>query len=157
REFELVREAVGAIRQIRAEYNIGPGARVAARVGGAGQDAARVLAEEAALIGHLARAQVAASDGARAGEAAAHAVLSDGSHVLVPLAGAIDLGKECGRLRGELEQLATLRAGLEQRLGNERFVTRAKPEVVEGERRRLQELTTRAEQLSAKVHALCGG
>ena len=157
REFELVREAVGAIRQIRAEYNVAPGARVGARVGGAADAAARVLTEESALIGHLARATVSAGDGARAGEAAAHAVLSDGSHVLVPLAGAIDLGKECGRLRGELEQLAALKAGIEQRLGNERFVTRAKPDVVEGERRRLQELTTRAEQLSAKVQTLCGG
>ncbi|HEY7894145.1 MAG TPA: valine--tRNA ligase [Gemmatimonadaceae bacterium] len=157
REFELVREAVGAIRQIRAEYNIAPGARVGARVGGAAHAAERVLTEESALIGHLARATVSTGDGARDGEAAAHAVLSDGSHILVPLAGAIDLGKECGRLRGELEQLATLKAGIEQRLGNERFVTRAKPDVVEGERRRLQELTTRAEQLSAKVQTLCGG
>ena len=157
REFELVRETVGAIRQIRAEYNIAPGARVAARVGGAQERAGRVLAEEASLIGHLARADVSAGDGAGDGEAAAHAVLSDGSHVRVPLAGAIDLGKECGRLRGELEQLASLRAGIEQRLGNERFVTRAKPEVVAGERRRLEELTTRAAQLTAKVHTLCGG
>jgi len=157
REFELVRETVGAIRQIRAEYNIAPGARVAARVGGAQERAGRVLSEEASLIGHLARADVSAGDGAGDGEAAAHAVLSDGSHVRVPLAGAIDLGKECGRLRGELEQLASLRAGIEQRLGNERFVTRAKPEVVAGERRRLEELTTRTAQLTAKVHTLCGG
>ena len=157
REFELVREAVSAIRQIRAEYNIAPGARVGARVGGAQPRAGRVLADEAALIGHLARADVSAGDGTGDGEAAAHAVLSDGSHVRVPLAGAIDLGKECGRLRGELEQVAALRAGIEQRLGNERFVTRAKPEVVAGERRRLEELTTRAAQLTAKVHTLCGG
>jgi len=157
REFELVREAVSAIRQIRAEYNIAPGARVGARVGGAQARAGRVLADESALIGHLARADVSAGDGTGDGEAAAHAVLSDGSHVRVPLAGAIDLGKECGRLRGELEQLAALRAGIEQRLGNERFVTRAKPEVVAGERRRLEELTTRAAQLTAKVHTLCGG
>ncbi|HEX6808072.1 MAG TPA: class I tRNA ligase family protein, partial [Gemmatimonadaceae bacterium] len=157
REFELVREAVGAIRQIRAEYNIAPGARVAALVGGAQERAGRVLAEEASLIGHLTRADVSAGNGAGDGGAAANAVLSDGSHVRVPLAGAIDLGKECGRLRGELEQLATLRAGIEQRLGNERFVTRAKPEVVAGERRRLEELTMRAAQLTAKVETLCGG
>ncbi|HEX6814835.1 MAG TPA: valine--tRNA ligase [Gemmatimonadaceae bacterium] len=157
REFELVREAVGAIRQIRAEYNIAPGARVAALVGGAEQRAGRVLADEAPLIGYLARADVSPGDGTGDGEAAAHAVLSDGSHVRVPLDGTIDLGKECGRLRGELEQLATVRAGIEQRLRNERFVTRAKPEVVAGERRRLEELTTRAAQLTAKVQTLCGG
>ena len=157
REFELVREAVGAIRQIRAEYNIAPGARVAARLTGAQDRSARVLAHEAALIGHLARADTSAGDEPGNGEAAAHAVLSDGSHVRVPLAGTIDLGKECGRLRGELEQIASLRAGIEQRLGNERFVTRAKPDVVAGERRRLEELTTRAAQLTAKVHTLCGG
>ncbi|HEY7877262.1 MAG TPA: valine--tRNA ligase, partial [Gemmatimonadaceae bacterium] len=155
REFEMVRDAVGAIRQIRAEYNVPPGKRVDVVVVGGDAAAQRVLAAEAALIGHLARASVAA--GAQSPtSAAAHAVLGDGSHVIVPLAGAIDLAKECGRLRSELAQLEGHRAGLEQRLGNERFVTRAKPDVVEGERRRLREVTTRQEQLAAKVQALCG-
>ena len=103
----------------------------------------------------MARSGVAAGAAAPP-DAAAHAVLSDGSQVIVPLAGAIDVARECERLRAELAQLEGQRSGLEQRLGNERFLTRAKPDVVEGERRRLRELGTRREQLAAKVQALCG-
>ncbi|MFP5356074.1 MAG: hypothetical protein ACLGIK_13155, partial [Gemmatimonadota bacterium] len=95
------------------------------------------------------------ADAAPAG-AAAHQVLSDGTEIILPLAGAIDLEKECARLKGELEALEKQLAGLRARLQNENFVARAKPEVVEAERRKEQEWTTRREQLAAKVESLCG-
>jgi hypothetical protein len=40
-------------------------------------------------------------------------LLSDGSHVVVPLAGAIDVEKECARLGGDLAQLEKQLASLE--------------------------------------------
>jgi valyl-tRNA synthetase len=155
-EFELAREAVSAIRQIRADYNVPPGRSVDVTIVGHGEAARRVLGEEAALIGRLTRSTVAV----RAEQptvAAAHALLSDGSHVIVPLAGAIDLEKECARLRAELTQLDKQLTGLEQRLGNENFIRRAKPDVVEAERRKLTEWSARRVQLQGKVKALCGG
>lgn len=160
-EFDLAREAVMAIRQARSEYDVPPGRTVGAVVVGANPGARRVLHEESALIGQLARAQVesgpeqAAGDGAT-NEAAAHALLSDGSQVTVPLAGAVDLERECARLGGDLERLEKQLAGLGERLANEKFTTRAKPEVVEAERRKYEEWTARREQLRGKVKALCG-
>ncbi|HET7564901.1 MAG TPA: hypothetical protein VFJ96_07895, partial [Gemmatimonadaceae bacterium] len=88
--------------------------------------------------------------------AAAHALLANGVQLIVPLAGTIDLEKECSRLSGELAQLEKQLAGLEQRLANPNFTTRAKPEVVEGERHKLREWSARREQLRNKVTALCG-
>jgi valyl-tRNA synthetase len=76
--------------------------------------------------------------------------------VVLPLAGIIDVEKECARLKGELESLEKQLTGLRQRLQNENFVARAKPEVVEAERRKEQEWTARREQLAAKVASLCG-
>ena len=46
--------------------------------------------------------------------------------------------------------------GLRSRLQNENFVSRAKPDVVEAERKKEGELSARREQLSAKVASLCG-
>ena len=40
---------------------------------------------------------------------------------------------------------------------NENFIARAKPEVVDAERRKEAEWSARREQLSAKVASLCGG
>ena len=153
--FELVREAVTAIRQVRADYNVPPGKSVDATLVGATPAAGRVLAEESALIGRLARAAATTAAAAPAG-AAAHVLLADGSHVVVPLAGTVDVNKECARLDQELSQLEKQLASLEQRLANENFTARAKPDVVEAERRKLGEWRTRREQLAGKKKALCG-
>ena len=69
----------------------------------------------------------------------------------------IDVEKECARLKGEVENLDKQLTGLRGRLANENFVSRAKPEVVEGERARERDWTARREQLAAKITSLCGG
>jgi len=154
-QFEIARAAVSAIRQIRAEYNVTPGKMVEAVVIGRDAPARAVLAEESALIGRLARAAITASDAAPTG-AAAHVLLPDGSEVVVLLAGLVDLEKECARVSTELAQLEKQLGALEQRLANESFTSRAKPEVVEAERTKLGEWTSRREQLASKRRTLCG-
>jgi valyl-tRNA synthetase len=154
-EFDLAREAVEAIRRVRADYAIPPGKEIGALVVPAGAAARRVLDEERPVIGRLARASLALADRAPT-EPAAHVLLADGSEVVVPLAGVIDLDKECARLRAELAQLDRQLAALAQRLGNEGFTSRAPAAVVEAERRKHEEWTARRAQLAAKVESLCG-
>ena len=154
-EFDLAREAVEAIRRVRADYAIPPGKEIGALVVPAGAAARRVLDEERPVIGRLARASLAVADRPPV-EAAAHVLLADGSEVVVPLAGVIDLEKECARLRAELAQLDKQLAALAQRLGNEGFTSRAPAAVVEAERRKHEEWTARRGQLAGKVKALCG-
>ncbi len=159
--FDLEREAVSAIRQIRSDYAIPPGKSVDAVI--QSRTNAPLFIEQAKLIGQLARASVqiagtglmAIATPALAG--AAHSVLSDGSEVIVPLAGLVDLAKECGKLRGELEQLEMQLKALSKRLQNEGFTSRAPASVVAAERRKEEEWIKRREQLAEKVKALCGG
>jgi valyl-tRNA synthetase len=153
--FDLVREAVIALRQIRADYNIAPGKSVDAVVV-AGPTAADVYRGEVSTIGRLARASVRVTDRAPA-EAAAHALLAGGSALAVPLAGLIDVEKECAKLRQELAGLEKQLAALERRLGDEKFTARAPAHVVDAERTKLDEWATRRRQLSDKVRTLCGG
>jgi valyl-tRNA synthetase len=152
--FDLVREAVSAVRQIRSDYAIPPGKSIDAIIRSPAN--AGLLTDHARLIGQLARAtlKVGASP---ADAAAAHSVLTDGSEVIVPLGGVVDLAKECGKLRGELEQLETQLQSLSKRLRNEGFTSRAPVAVVESERKKEDEWTKRREQLATKVKALCGG
>jgi valyl-tRNA synthetase len=96
-------------------------------------------------------------DAVPAGTAAAHSVLTDGSEIIVPLGGVVDLAKECAKLRGELEQLEKQLDSLSKRLRNEGFISRAPAAVVESERKKEDEWTRRRGQLAAKVKALCGG
>jgi valyl-tRNA synthetase len=154
-EFELVRDAVSALRQLRGEYNIAPGKTLAAIIVPS-PDARAVLPGEAMLIGRLAKCTITMGDAAPTGEAAAHQVLADGSEVILPLAGTIDVAKECARLRQELAALEKQLGALRQRLANENFVSRAKPEIVDAERQKEGEWSARCDQLAAKVKTLCG-
>jgi valyl-tRNA synthetase len=150
-----VRSAVDALRQLRGEYNITPGKQLSAIVVPS-PNAQTVLAAEAGLIGRLTKCTVSVAAAAPTGETAAHQVLADGSEVIVPLAGTIDIAKECARLQQELAGLEKQLGGLRQRLANENFVSRAKPEIVEAERQKEREWSARREQLAAKVKTLCG-
>jgi valyl-tRNA synthetase len=77
--------------------------------------------------------------------------------MVLPLADVIDVEKECSRFRTELQSLDKQLTALRQRLANENFVSRAKPEIVDAERKKEVEWTARHLQLSEKVVALCGG
>jgi valyl-tRNA synthetase len=152
--FDLVREVVSAVRQIRSDYAIPPGKSIEAVIQSRAN--AGLFSDHARLIGQLAR--VAVNVGAPPTDAAAaHSVLTDGSEVVVPLGGVVDLAKECGKLRSELQQLETQLESLSKRLRNEGFTARAPAAVVASERKKESEWTKRREQLTAKVTALCGG
>ena len=75
----------------------------------------------------------------------------------MPLEGLVDVDKECAKLRTELAGLEKQLAALEGRLANEGFVSRAPAHVVEAERVKQGEWTTRRDLLRARVGALCGG
>ncbi|HVS61674.1 MAG TPA: class I tRNA ligase family protein, partial [Gemmatimonadaceae bacterium] len=152
--FDLVREAVSAVRQIRSDYAIPPGKSIEVVIQSRAN--AALFTDHARLIGQLARGAVKVG-ASPADAAAAHSVLTDGSEIIVPLGGVVDLTKECGKLRGELEQLETQLESLSNRLRNEGFISRAPATVVESERKKEDEWIKRREQLAAKVKALCGG
>ncbi|HSA56352.1 MAG TPA: class I tRNA ligase family protein, partial [Gemmatimonadaceae bacterium] len=153
-EFEAVRNAVDALRQIRGDYGIAPGKPLAALLVPAAA-IRTVYAEEAELIGRLSKCTVTLVEQAP-DEPAAHAVLADGTEIVLPLAGVIDVARECDRLRQELEALDRQLAALRERLRNESFLARAKPDVVDAERRKEGEWSTRRDLLQRKARALCG-
>jgi valyl-tRNA synthetase len=72
------------------------------------------------------------------------------------LAGVIDIEKECRKAKTELEKLDVQLSALASRLSNPGFTDRAPAHVVEAERSKLGEWTSRRSQLSEKVISLCG-
>ncbi len=70
-----------------------------------------------------------------------------GVQVHVALEGILDKGVEVARLTKELAEAEKFVKAIEGKLGNESFVSRAKPEVVEAEREKLATQQKRAEQI----------
>ena len=159
-EFELVREAINAIRQLRADYAIPPGERIHATLdtSAAGKHAARdvtIFADEAEFMQRVSRCEMARGAG-ESETSGATILLSTGSRIRVPLAGVIDIEKECRKAKTELDKLESQLAALSGRLANPGFTDRAPANVVEAERTKQVEWTTRRTQLADKVASLCG-
>jgi valyl-tRNA synthetase len=149
--FGVLQEAIQSIRQLRADYAIPPAQLVTAHLTGPADLTAFIRAEHA-LFARMARCEIANGD-APAG-AAAHAVLSKGLELVLPLAGMVDLEKEAAKLKNELVGLEKQLGALRGRLSNEKFTGKAPPELVDAERAKEREWTARAEQLHAKVKEL---
>ncbi len=154
-EYDLVRAAVTGVRQIRADKKIERKAVVDVTIQ-AVPASVRVFTEEAGAVERLenCRVRVVTAGGVDDG-AAATAVLSDGSTVVVALAGVIDVDQECRRLRTELSRIEAPLADLRQRLSDESFLARAPRQVVDREQAKEREWTVRAEELRARVRTLC--
>ena len=164
-DFALVQSSVEAIRSLRAAAGIPPGQRVTVHIiptlpsplfpDRIDPAVSSTLREEAALIGALARADVTVVD------SLAVRGLREfcGTHdVDLPVANlpAEARERECKKARTESEQLARQLTSLTARLSNESFLARAKPDVVEAERKKETEWTAKLAQLEVKVGALCG-
>jgi valyl-tRNA synthetase len=150
-EFAVLQEAIQAIRQLRADYAIPPAQMVTAHLTGPAS-LTKFIRDEHTLFSRMARCEL--SDGDAPDGAAAHAVLSRGIELALPLTGIVDLEKEAAKLRNELDGLEKQLTALRGRLGNEKFTSKAPPEIVDAERAKEREWSARAEQLHSKVREL---
>ena len=74
------------------------------------------------------------------------------AEIFVPLEGLIDLDAERQRLKSEKSKRWTACSkGLDAKLANERFLTKAPPEIVEQERQRQAEYRATQEKLNASL------
>jgi valyl-tRNA synthetase len=140
RLFERLQAIVAAIRNTRAELNIPLDSRPAIQLT-AGQaevrgffDAHRPLLQSLAAVGSV---EISAS---RQQAKDAAAIVADGVEVLMPLAGLIDAGKECSRLQQRVEELTKQLAGIEARLANTEFTSKAPKVVIDQSKERRTEV-----------------
>jgi len=151
--FGLVRDAVTAIRSIRAEYRIPPKAQLAVLVKTNSREAQEALGSETSTVMRLANL-ISLGFVPNPQMKGAHWVLSDGSEVLVSIAGVVDLNQECRRLSEELGRLDQQLKGLAARLTNESFVSRAPADVVAREREKEKTWREQRDVLAGKLRAL---
>jgi len=152
---EELREIIGNIRNIRAEYGVQPARRVALRVIGESRELRRLLETEARTMSDLARVETISFD-RPPGEIGASVVLLSGAELFIPLEGVIDVERERERLRSDLDRIEGHELATRNRLGNESFVARAPQEVVEREREKLGSFVEQREKLTRSLRVLEG-
>jgi valyl-tRNA synthetase len=80
--------------------------------------------------------------------------MSGRHEVFVLLEGLVDFDRESARLSKEIERRRRFIAGIEAKLANEAFVSRAPEEVVAQERRKLEDSREEVRKLTANLEAL---
>ncbi len=153
-QMAILQEMLGAVRNIRSEYNVEHGRKIEVQVRSADAALRAALAaegESARRLGGIADLRL---DGGESRGAGASAVLTSGAVVYVPLEGLIDLGRERARLDKQLGELRGLVERSERRLASADFVRKAPAEVVESARQKLEGLREQLARVEEKRRAL---
>ena len=139
-------EVVGRARGLRADLNVPPKETVRLHLASDDADLLAFLRRQATLVAALVH-----SDGVADGEPADGAATDFVAGVaLAVVARRRGLGaEERSRLEKELDKVAGEIAAAEARLGNEGFLAKAPPAVVEGNRARLAELRQRRQRIES--------
>ncbi len=153
RTMKPVIDIVGAIRAIRSESRIPPGATLEVTIRPGSATTAEVVGPAASLIGALSRSVITIAPDAGRAPQSAHAVAGD-AEVFVHLAGVVDLAAERNRLLKEIEKADKEIRFLQGKLARADFVERAPAEVVERERARLAEQRQIHQKLSSSLVAI---
>ncbi|WP_337262586.1 MULTISPECIES: valine--tRNA ligase [unclassified Serratia (in: enterobacteria)] len=156
-DLEWIKQAITAVRNIRAEMNIAPSKMLEVLLRNANGDAQRRVQENQSFIEKLAR--LASLSLLPAGEKGPVSVtkLVEGAELLIPMSGFIDKDAEIARLTKEMGKLDAEIAAIEGKLSNEGFVARAPEAVVAKERERLaacQEGKVKLQEQQATIAAL---
>ena len=127
-KFELLREVVSSIRNLRAEYRVDPGQKIPVHL--VSKKDKVFLEEQIETIRILARVTpVHVETDLEKPEGAVSAVVGQ-VQIYLPLAGIIDVDKEKTRLAKELEGAEQYLESLEKRLANKSFVAKAPEKMV---------------------------
>ncbi|HEU0075299.1 MAG TPA: valine--tRNA ligase [Dehalococcoidia bacterium] len=151
REMTLVLDIVRAVRNIRRERGIDAGRWLETYV-----VADASLAKHAPAIEALARVRplkIVSQRGDAPAEPGATAILAE-AQVVVPLTGLFDVAAERAKLEKERVQQRGQVEGLEKQLSNEKFLSGARPEIVEGARQRLEDARSRLAGIEARLAEL---
>ena len=141
---EVAKEVITGVRAVRAQKNIAPKEALELRIIGNIEAAANpVVTKLANLTEIVANAEK---------DAAAASFMVGTTEFNIPLA--IDVAAEIARLEKEIAYLEGFKASVEKKLSNERFVNGAPEAVVNNERNKLADATSKIAALQATLSAI---
>jgi valyl-tRNA synthetase len=147
-EMDWVVRLISTVRAVRVEMSVPAAAQIALRLKDASPESIRRLATHRELVLRLARLDSAEPLAGEPPKDAVQAVLDEAT-IMLPLGNVIDLAQERARLAKEIARLDGEVDKIAKKLGNEQFLAKAKPEVVEEQRERSAE----AEQARGRLRA----
>jgi len=154
RNMVLLQKVISAIRNIRGEMNVPPAKAADVVVRTQDDEMKQLLLDHADVVAKLAHVS-GMTFGEGKPDLAASAVVS-GTELFVPLAELIDVDVERQRLSREIVRLEKLLRGLNVKLTNQSFLSRAPESVIKNERDKKENFEQRLNALQDHLHSLGG-
>ncbi len=151
-EINWLIRAITEIRSVRSDMNVPPKAMIRLLVQGASTDTKARFAAYDEVLRRMARIENVEMT-SEAPKGSIQTILDEATLIL-PIADIIDLDKERVRLQKEIEKLTSDISKIDQKLGNEDFISRALPEVVEEQKSRKTQAVTTLNKLSQALKQL---
>ena len=149
-DMAVLQDLIVSVRNLRAELKIEPKVRVPVEIYAHGNGTRDLIERNRAAVERLAAVEkLTFVEASLAKQAGARSTARFDVHVAYERK--IDVKAERVRLKKELEQLEKEIVGTEKQLGDEQFLSKAPATVVEGRRRRLQELRVVREKTWSKL------
>jgi valyl-tRNA synthetase len=150
-KMSLVMELITGIRNIRGEMNINPSAKLDAAVVSDRSAVQETVETHGGLITHLARLNsLRVQKNENQSATSATAIVTD-AIILVELEGVVDFAQEAQRLEKEIGKLAKELSGIDKKLSNQGFLSKAPEQVVTEVREKQALLSEKREKLSTTL------
>ncbi len=148
----LVMETVKAVRNLRSQFNVGPGKKADLIMLAGDDETKALLASCRSYLTNLASAEnITLGDLSNEKPGQAVTALVRGIEIYLPLAGLVDMQAEKARLQKEGDKVKGEIKALEGKLGNEGFRAKAPAEVIAKEEEKLADARYRLQALEARL------
>ncbi len=155
-QMELVFETIKSLRNVRQSFNIPVSTKVNIEII-AGNNEDVIFKKVEPYIHRLARVEnIKYVDENHKTEKQSASTVVSNSKIIIPLAGLIDLEEELKRQNKKLEKLLGEKTGLLARTNNVKFMTNAKPELIEQTKARIAEIEVQEAAINELIVSLKG-
>jgi valyl-tRNA synthetase len=155
-DIEWVKKVIVAVRNVRGEMNISPAKALPIYLARGDATDKRRLDENRQFVSKLASLESITWLENPAEAPLCATALAGHLEILVPMAGIIDVTVELSRLDREINKISIEVSKLSGKLSNAKFTDKAPAEVVEKERRKLEDLESAVSKLLEKRSAIAG-
>jgi len=150
-DMEIAQEVIRAVRNIRSKLGVNARQPVELLISTSDEGAASSIDTNRAFIQHLANASALTVGPEVVKPAQAAAEVTGFAEVFVPLAGLIDTGAEKERLEKRQAELRGKLEGVEKKLANESFTSKAPAEIVEKERAKAADIRSQLDAVDRNL------
>ena len=156
REVDLLQRIVGTVRNIRGGFRVPPSRKADVLIKTMSKEVEEVVVSNREIITDLARADnLEVGQGQAKPPSSATGVLKE-AEIYVPLEGLIDLTLERARIQKEMDRLTGVISGIDRKLNNSDFVSKAPEEVVARERQKRDDCDTSLSRLKENLESIKG-